>query len=65
MIFKNLNEKNAIWTSDLYYDLFEGGYIKPEDLLENKEEIDKVKQAILTINEFLDGAIDKELIVVE
>ena len=65
MIFKNLNEENTIWTSDLYYDLFEGGYINPEDLLENKEEIDKVKQAILTINEFLNGAIDKELIVVE
>ena len=65
MIFKNLNEENAIWTSDLYYDLFEGGYIKPEDLLESEEDIDKVKQAILTINEFLDGAIDKELIVVE
>lgn len=65
MIFKNLDEENAIWTSDLYYDLFEGGYIKPEDLLENEEDIDKVKQAILTINEFLDGAIDKELVVVE
>lgn len=65
MIFKNLDEENVIWTSDLYYDLFEGGYIKPEDLLENEEEIDKVKQAIETINEFLDGAIDKELIVVE
>lgn len=65
MIFKNLDEVNVIWTNDLYYDLFEGGYINPEDLLENKEEIDKVKQAILTINEFLDGAIDKELIVVE
>ena len=65
MIFINLNEENAIWTSDLYYDLFECGYIKPEDLLENEEDIDKVKQAILTINEFLDGAIDKELIVVE
>ena len=65
MIFKNLNEENTIWTSDLYYDLFEGGYINPEDLLENEEDIDKVKQAILTINKFLDGAIDKELIVVE
>lgn len=65
MIFKNLDEENVIWTNDLYYDLFEGGYINPEDLLENKEEADKVKQAILTINEFLDGAIDKELIVVE
>ena len=65
MIFKNLDEVNVIWTNDLYYDLFEGGYINPKDLLENKEEIDKVKQAILTINEFLDGAIDKELIVVE
>lgn len=65
MKFKNLNEDDVVWTNDLYYDLFDGGYINPEDLLENKEEIDKVKQAILTINEFLDGAIDKELIVVE
>ncbi len=65
MKFKNLDEENVIWTNDLYYDLFEGGYINPEDLLESKEEIDKVKQAIVTINEFLDGAIDKELIVVE
>ena len=65
MKFKNLDEENVIWTNDLYYDLFEGGYINPEDLLESKEEIDKVKQAIVTINEFLDDAIDKELIVVE
>ena len=65
MIFKNLNEENVIWTNDLYYDLFEGGYINPEDLLENKEEIDKVKQAIETVNKFLDGAIDLGLIVVE
>lgn len=65
MKFKNLNEDNVVWTNDLYYDLFEGGYLDPEAFLEDKEEVAKVKQAINTINEFLDGAIDLGLIVVE
>lgn len=65
MKFKNLNEDDVVWTNDLYYDLFEGGYINPEDLLEDEEEINKVKRAILTINDFLDGAIERELIVVD
>ena len=65
MKFKNLNENDVVWTNDLYYDLFEGGYLDPETFLEDSEEVDKVKQAIETVNKFLDGAIDLGLIVVE
>lgn len=65
MKFKNLNEDDVVWTNDLYYDLFEGGYLDPETFLEDSEEVAKVKQAIETVNKFLDGAIDLELIVVE
>ncbi len=65
MKFKNLNEDDVVWTNDLYYDLFEGGYLDPETFLEDSEEVAKVKQAIKTVNEFLDGAIDLGLIVVE
>ena len=65
MKFKNLNEDDVVWTNDLYYDLFEGGYLDPETFLEGSEEVAKVKQAIETVNEFLDGAIDLGLIVVE
>lgn len=65
MKFKNLNENDVVWTNDLYYDLFEGGYLDPEIFLEDSEEVAKVKQAIETVNKFLDGAIDLGLIVVE
>lgn len=41
-------------SDDFYYDLFEGGYIKPENLLENPDEIVKVKQAISVIEQFRD-----------
>lgn len=56
MKFKDINE--PIYTSDLYYDLFDGGYICPEDLLENVKEAEKVRQAILLIQEFLEEAED-------
>ena len=35
MKFKNLNENDVVWTNDLYYDLFEGGYLDPETFLED------------------------------
>lgn len=44
---KNIKALNS---SDFYYDLFEGGYIKPEDML--KEGADKVNDAISTIQHF-------------
>lgn len=51
--FKTLDE--PVFSDDLYYDLTDG-YIKPEDMLENQEDIDKVNEAIETIKQFLDEA---------
>lgn len=39
-------------TGDFWYDLTSGGYLKPEELLENKEDIIKVKEAIKVIRDF-------------
>ena len=59
MVFK----KNAsIETDDFWYDLFEGGYIKPSKLLENKEEVKRVNEAIKTLKEFCKAAEDQEII---
>jgi len=45
--------KEPIYTNDLYYDLFDGGYIDPKELLVNKEDMDKVNKAVDTIRSFL------------
>ena len=37
----------------IYYSIFAGGWIKPEDILSNKEDIRKVKEAIEIIEEFV------------
>jgi len=51
-----------VTVSDTYYDLFDGGYIKPEKLLKNKEDVEKVKAAVKLVKEFLDSAIDQGVI---
>lgn len=40
-------------TSDPYYDLFDGGRIKPTELLENPEQALEVEKAVNLIKEFL------------
>lgn len=55
--------KNAeIVTDDFFYDLFYEGDIKPEDLLKNQEDIDKVKNAIEIIKDFKNSAEDKGIL---
>lgn len=54
MQFKDLDE--PIFSDDPYYDLTDGGYIKPEDMLENQADIDMVKDAIATVMNFLEEA---------
>ncbi len=49
-------KKARIVTDDFFYDLFCGGYIKPEELLKNQEDIDKVKNAIEIIKDFESSA---------
>ena len=45
---------------DFWYDLISGGYLNPEDILENKEDIDRVKNAIEIIQEF-EQSCDKQI----
>lgn len=42
----------SVTTGDFWYDFFEGGYIKPDELLEDQAEIDKVTAARETIEAF-------------
>lgn len=55
-------KKAKIVTDDFYYDLFDDGYIKPEKLLKNQEDIDKVKNAIEIIKDFKESAEDKDIL---
>jgi hypothetical protein len=51
-----------IETSDFYYDLFDGGYIKPDKLLKSKSDVERVKDAIKTIEDFKDSAESNDVI---
>ncbi len=39
-------------TSEFWYDCTKGGYLKPEKMLENQEDIKKVREAIEVVREF-------------
>ena len=58
--FKQIDE--AIFTTEPLYDLIEGGYIKPEDLLENPLQAEQVKGAISLIKNFIEQAESAEVI---
>lgn len=49
---------------DFYYDLFDGGYIKPEELLDDPAHAENVRRAIRVIQKFeqllLDAAEEAE-----
>lgn len=55
-------KKAKIVTDDFWYDLFDGGYIKPEKLLKNQKDIDEVKNAIEILTDFRDSAEDSDII---
>lgn len=46
------SSNEVISTSDFWYDLFEGGYINPDNLLDDKEDIYKINKAIETLRSF-------------
>ena len=55
--------KQPIPTSEFWYDLTSGGYLKPEKLLNNPDQITKVREAIQTIISYAEQA--EEQIIIE
>jgi hypothetical protein len=51
-----------VTTSDFWYDLFEGGYIKPHKLLIDKSEADKVEEARKLLKQFKNSAYDQDVV---
>lgn len=47
-----IKEGLTISSSDFWYDLTDGGYINPEEILVNKSDVDKVKNAIAVLKDF-------------
>lgn len=63
MKFKKLNEDEEVgYSDDVYYDLFDGGYLSPHRFLDSQEDIEKVENAISIIRQYLDGMVDNGLI---
>lgn len=60
MEFKKVNQ---IHTDDFWYDLFYGGYIKPEKLLKSKDDVAKIKNAMKVLLEFKEEAEEQEIII--
>lgn len=58
---KFLENVKTVYTSEPYYDLFDGGYIDPYKLLEEKD-ADKISEAIDLITDFLYEAEKRGLI---
>ena len=48
-------DAKKVFTTDTYYDLFDGGYIDPEDMLE-KDHGKIVREAMGIITQFLEEA---------
>ena len=65
VIYKFKPNAEPEFTSDMWYDIFEGGYIIPDDFLVEREQIDKVKEAIQTLKEFTEQSITLGFIQVD
>lgn len=50
-IKENLN----ITTTDFWYDITDGGYLEPSEILEDEKDIIQVKEAIKTLIKFRDA----------
>ncbi|HUS50611.1 MAG TPA: hypothetical protein VMZ91_10630 [Candidatus Paceibacterota bacterium] len=53
-----LKKDATLITDDFWYDLFDGGYIKPEKLLEDQVDIDSVEEAISILEDFRESLDD-------
>jgi len=54
---------DIVETANVYYDLFQGGYIKPENILEDPADVKRVQEAINILEEFLSQAEEEGIII--
>ena len=54
-------EGSEIATADFWYDLTDGGYIKPAELLEDVSDAKKVTEAIAVLQQFERSAVDQDV----
>ena len=54
--FKKPTEDDVVFSGDPEYDLFHGGYIKPEDMLDDDDQVAAIYAAVYLVNKFLDSA---------
>lgn len=49
-------------SDDPHYDLFNGGYIKPAELLKRRDDVLMVEEAVSIVRQFLQQAEDAEVL---
>jgi hypothetical protein len=55
-----IKEGIEVSISEFWYDLTDGGYLKPEEILEDPKDIKRVQAAIDTIREF-EASCEKQI----
>lgn len=58
-------EGAVVYTADPYYDLFDGGYISPDKILEDPADVKMVEDAIKVIETYLKEGRRLEAIIVD
>lgn len=58
-------KKVTVFTEDPWYALFDGGYILPEEMLENEKDIKEVRSALDIIRKFIYEAEEKGILKIE
>lgn len=56
MKFEFNNLKEPVYSQDFFYDLTIGGYINPFEMLKDKNQAEKVEEAVKLVKDFLDKA---------
>lgn len=54
-----IKENCSVSTSDFWYDLMDGGYLKPEEILEDEKDVKAVNDAIKVLMNFKESCGDQ------
>ncbi len=63
MLFKfKKGAKQEIGTEDPWYALTSGGYLKPEEVIEDASQLKHIREAIATVEAFIQQCYDESII---